>query len=560
MRGMTVKLQHYLPLLQQVWPGVVLALSCLFLYHSQLQGSWRFDDPHHLSFLQRFEHLDYFYKLDAARLQSGVHFTPFNILSYDLALKLFGQLNPYYFYLFHLSLISIAGLILFYYLRMRFADAIATTGALIFLGGFPIAGMSGQLMVGHYIFGAIFFFAQLVTYEKSRSSQRYLYLSACFYFLACLSKEIFVPAILFVLIDHRVSLRQRCIKILPYLLAFLIFLILRTVVIGELIGGYQSGIGTSLTQKIGMVMSGLTSYFLLDQYSAAMSLGFVCLIVFGLVRSWQLFGLRHTILISLSIFAAVLTPLIAVASQVGPQAPGEIRLIFFAWIVLCIITSHTLHQIGTVFGSRVSNLAAIAILSLVVVNTHHFMATNPLTEINQRFDVTAKFLAGKQTCHLIDQDGWSSWGADLRLALHRPQPLYLFAPSAVINAEAKPGDAICHIDHGQIKVVGDQLHTVPCKVNSEFGVSINSEKNHIHFAFEPGGLRNYIVEVEHSNSRYFLQLPQIFSGAFPDKTRFERFRVWGIDHNNTPTCSGWLSYLPRIQSSYTWKSSANTVN
>lgn len=560
MRGINVSYQHYLPLLRHIWPSLVLTLSCILLYHSQLQGSWHFDDPHHLNFLQGFENFDYVYSPEAARLQSGVHFTPFNILSYDLALKLFGQLDPYNFYLFHLSLISIAGLTLYYYLRMHFTEFNAVTGALIFLGGFPIAGMSSQLMVGHYIFGAIFLFAQLITYEKSCSSRRYIYLSACFYFLACLSKEIFVPAILFIVIDHRISLRQRVINFLPYLFAFIIFMTLRTAVIGELIGGYQNDQSAKLVTKIGLVIGGLTSYFLYDQYSLVMSLGLVSLIVFSILKSWQLFGWRHIVLVSLIIFAAIITPLIAVANQVGTHAPGEIRLMFFAWIILCFVTSFAIYQLETIWGRRVSIAAAISILILVVANTLNFMKYSPLTEINQRFDVAAKFVMGEQSCHLVDQDGWSSWSADLRHALRKHSSEYLFAPLAVINVQAKPGDAICRIDHGQIRVVGNQVQAVPCKANSEFGVSINSEKNHIQFAFEPSGLLSYIVEVEHNNSRYFLQIPQVFDGAFPDKTRFERFRVWGINRNNEPTCSEWLSYLPRKQSSYKWKSSAAIAN
>lgn len=165
----------------------------MLLFSQQLGAGWRFDDPHHLAFLSGYRQFEYFYDPAVARLQSGAHFTPFNIWTYDIASRIFPVGQPAGFYALHLALIGLAGGLLCRFLEPRQGLGAAWVAAVVFLAGFPVAAISGQLMVGHYLTGLCFALLCLITFRPQDA--RVSWLSVAFYFLACLSKEVYVPLI-----------------------------------------------------------------------------------------------------------------------------------------------------------------------------------------------------------------------------------------------------------------------------------------------------------------------------------------------------------------------------
>ncbi|MFA7278989.1 MAG: hypothetical protein WC100_02735 [Sterolibacterium sp.] len=520
------------------------------LYGFQLSGGWRFDDGHHLAYLETYGRaLNYFYSPEVARLQSGAHFTPFNIFTYDLAHQFFSLTNPAGFYGFHLAALGISVGLLFLALRAYTSRIAAAVGATFFLLGFPTAGISGQLMVGHYVLGFSFAALFIYFYIRSPAFKPAFVLSAVFYFLACACKEIFIPLIAIPLVDPRSSLRVKVQHTVLLGLAFLIFWAVRTAMIQQAVGGYNVNVETSLLESIRLVVQGLIDYF-----AASLSgivLGGFCIVTvcISVIAVWRRFGTLAAGMVMCGAIAIVIVPLLAVPYQVTPQTPVEIRLLSMFWWVLAFAAASSVAYVSTLTSNGVAVFASCALLTVSAWNTVTYVHHGELSSIEREFDAFSAYVVQKRSCHLVDAMGWSSAIDALYSAVWPNTSHRIVAPLAIIELTGMPGDSVCAFEHGSIVETGKIEQKRSCDMTEPLGVILSYDGAHITFSFSSSAPGTYYLEVP---DRYFLSLPSKLTGAFPDPNRFSIFRVLKILNNGDVTCSPLLHFVPNKAETFEW--------
>jgi len=522
------------------------------LYWFQLSGGWRVDDFHHLLFLSQHSTFEYIYSPEAIRLQSGAHYTPFNILTYDLAHRFFPLTQPFAFYGLHLILIGLTASSLFAALSQRLPVESAALGAGIFLLGFPIAGMSGQLMVDHYIIGFIFAGLFLYYYERSENNRTNLILSIVFYFFACTAKELFIPLIAIIAIDPRQSKQQKIRLTLAYITALAIYLALRTSMIGQFIGGYNGKLTSPLHTTLQKIFTGIYNYFTTDL--SAITLGVITLGVMAhvILLITRRYGSWAALFLMAGVVAIVITPLIPVADRVGSHAPTEIRFISMAWWLFSIISAVSISYAAKQFGKKAAIIYSIIILSSVAWHTKTYIDHSPLSSINKQFDAYSQYAINRDNCHLIDDMGWSSALADLQTAICPDQPHPMVAPLEIIKIRSKTGDAICAYQNGHITQINTIQQPAVCDSNKPLSVKINFNGSHISFEFtsDDNGDSWYYLEVP---DQYLLKIDNNFTAPWPNHNRLENFRVLKITQDGGVTCSPLLHFKPDTSPTLNWQ-------
>lgn len=219
---------------------LILAISCMALHYSAFFGGWRYDDGAHLYFSLRYEPWQYFFVPDVMREQSWAHFSPWNAFFYEIGLPYFG-LKPFGHYVHLLGVLWATSVATFYLLRLWVSPFSALMGAILFLA-MPSTGVVAQLlMTGHYAYGLLF--SVLVFYFFLRGIREnrnyYSFLAAIFYFLACWSKELYVPIIIMLFFFPEGDFQNRFRHLRPILVVACVYGIYRMVVLHG-VGGYGS--------------------------------------------------------------------------------------------------------------------------------------------------------------------------------------------------------------------------------------------------------------------------------------------------------------------------------
>src|SRR5581483_9365383 len=125
---------------------------------------------------------------------SATTFTPLLLLSYKFDLRLHG-FDTRLFYAHQVAAILLAAVLLFFLIR-RYIDLwYAAAGAGVFLTTWAAVYAARTLMIRHYVEGLVFALAALLAWRRSKP------LSAFFYLLAMLSKEVYAPIPLFFICD-----------------------------------------------------------------------------------------------------------------------------------------------------------------------------------------------------------------------------------------------------------------------------------------------------------------------------------------------------------------------
>jgi len=532
--------------------AMLWVMATFVLYWFQLSGGWRVDDFHHLLFLSQHTKFEYIYSHEAIRLQSGAHYTPFNILTYDVTYRFFPLTQPFAFYGLHLILIGLAASTLFAALSQRLSVESAALGSSLFLLGFPIAGMSGQLMVDHYVIGFIFAGLFLYYYERSENNRTNLILSVAFYFLACTAKELFIPLIALIAIDPRKTIQNKIRVILAYAISLTVYLAIRTSMIGQFIGGYNGKLTSPIQVTIENIYTGIFNYFTTDL--SAIVLG---IIITGVIAHATILTLRHhgawnTVILITGITAIVTIPLTPVADRVGPQAPTEIRFISMAWWLFAIISAVSISYATKQLGKRAGIIYGLILMSSVGWHTKTYIEHSPLSSMNKQFDAYSQYVINRDKCHLIDDMGWSSALADLHSAIWPNQPHPMVAPLEIIKARSKAGDAICAYKNGQITQIDTIKQITACDFNKPLGVKIDFNGTHISFEFKSDekGDPWYYLEVP---EQYLLKIDNNFTAPWPNHNRLENFRVLKITQDGGVTCSPLLHFKPDTSPTLNWQ-------
>lgn len=167
-------------------------------------------------------------------------FMPLFFVSYAADLVLFGW-SPRGFYAHHLVAFSAAAAAVYAALRSWLPPRFAWAGAGLFVLGIPSASWIVELPCRHYIEGLIWaalsawFFTRAL---RARSPALPAGLSALFYFLSMLEKEVYVPLLFLLLVLPESAFETRFRRLRPHLVALYLYLAWRWVMLGTLAGGY----------------------------------------------------------------------------------------------------------------------------------------------------------------------------------------------------------------------------------------------------------------------------------------------------------------------------------
>ena len=457
------------------------------------------------------------------------------------------------FYVFHISLIGLAAAALYSYLSLVAGRAGAIFGAVIFLCGFPIAGMSGQLMVGHYIVGFAFSGLCLYFYERT-ARDGFSPLAVLFYFLACLSKEIFLPLILFPALDPRFGLRQRIYRTIPWFAAAALFWLLRTFVVANVVGGFNDSLPVNPLTALNDMLGGLHAYATMNAGTAVMCLLITVCCGLTIASLWQRFGALPTMMIVSGAIAGTLLPLMPVALQVSPLVPVEIRLLSGIWFVLSMAAAMALGNVGGWTGARqLRPFLAGTVAVATAWSSINYARTAPLFLFGREFDTVTRYLVEHNGCYLVDKYGWSSWLYDLNRAVQPQSAPPLMAPREILNVVGEPGHPICEFDSAGIHAAGKVEANSGCVADERLALDFVYNGSHLAMNFGPDNESTYYVEVP---GAYFLNLPANFIMPYPDRQRLKDFRLLKIHADGTVACSPLLHFDPASQPHLRWRASS----
>lgn len=228
--------------------GLVVALTT----GKHLGGSWRFDDPLILQYVQTLPNLHTaFINANAWRELGAPFFTPLLTLVFQLAYQLFG-LNTVGHYALHLlALTGAAGLT--YTLVARHASPLGGLfAAILFILGAPTQVVAAQLMTTHYLWGLTLALLALFMWQRYVATRWWAWaaISAALYLLAMLGKEIYAPLPLVLLALAWPKGWKTSLGLVFHTVAAAIYVPWRASMIGNTVGGYGSadaGLGTLLS-------------------------------------------------------------------------------------------------------------------------------------------------------------------------------------------------------------------------------------------------------------------------------------------------------------------------
>lgn len=316
--------------------AATLAVLTFFLHGSALQGFWRFDDPVVLLYvLKNPDVTGYFLSPEQWQASGAPFFTPWLIFDYWLDLKLFG-FRPAMFFAHHLLVIWLATLLTFILLYRRAGTFWSGMAAALFLAGAPAAIISQQIMARHYAMGLVFAILSVLFWIRARENGKHtnLALSAGFYLLAMLNKEIFAPLPLVLLFLRGAPLKSRLVAMFPLALSAVIFVLWRSAMLGEVVGGY-AGLDAARDLPTSLMILPQTFF---GSGIPALAAGAALLPVTG----WALYASRHHAPLILATLVALLLPFLAIRASLHPV---DLRFAFLPWWGCCVLLALGLARI-----------------------------------------------------------------------------------------------------------------------------------------------------------------------------------------------------------------------
>ncbi len=370
-----------------------LAALTLILHGSALQGFWRFDDPVVLLYvLETPDVAGYFLSPEQWRASGVPFFTPWLIFDYWLDLQLFG-FRPAMFYAHHLLVIWLAALLTFILLYRHVSAFWSGMAATLFLLGAPVAIISQQIMTRHYATGLVFAILSILFWLRTREGSMRIApaLSAGFYLLAMLNKEIFAPLPLLLFFLQSGPLKSRIVAMYPLALCAAIFVLWRSAMLGKVVGGYA---GLDAARDLH------TSFMILPQTFFgsgiwALAAGAVLLPVAG----WALYASRHRAPMILAALVTLLLPFLAIRASLHPV---DLRFAFLPWWGGCVLMTLGFARIWyspryrDAFKAFSSKANLFVILVVLVVVTASFgkrqESTEAIAAITDAYDVQGRFM------------------------------------------------------------------------------------------------------------------------------------------------------------------------
>lgn len=332
---------HERPPHVQWWPMLVIVVLSAAVLASHIAGSWRFDDPLIVQYVQTLpDFYTPFINAAAWRELGAPFFTPLLTLIFQLAYQLFG-LNTVGHYLLHLTGVTAVACLTCALVARHSTTVGGLCAAALFLLGAPTSVVAAQLMATHYVWGLVLALASIFVWQRFVVSRqwRWAALSAVLYLLAMLGKEIFapLPLVLFVLALGAAPRHWwALVGLAGHTLAAVGYVAWRAGMIGTAVGGY-GGVEGGLHMVAASVPLLAQSVWGTGWMAW---LGACCALLLALRTLWRHGGMAVALLACAT--AGVLLPFGFVSATVDTV---HLRLSFLPWWALCVC-------IGFAFGGK----------------------------------------------------------------------------------------------------------------------------------------------------------------------------------------------------------------
>jgi hypothetical protein len=331
----------------------VLTIGAILLYRKIDRLWWTYDDAYLLQIAVAHPATDHF----GVMWQSMPNrlFTPLLTATYDAELSVF-RLDAKSFYRVSLALLGLLSVVIFATARLWLQIAEAASAAVLLIAGAPMCALATQLMVVHYIESMIFGAASIALFVIAlrRRSVALSSLSATFYMLAMLAKEIAVPLVAVLLLLPEATLRQRARFAAPHIMTLGFYFLWRRVALGEWIGGYGWTIRASDVPQ-------LTVSFpiaLLRHIGGTTAIGVALLVLIGFGILLRIRSTRDAFVVGTLLILSI-APILPMAKKL------EARFVVVLWLCFVVIA---VAGFATISNARIRNalLIAVPIIAIVV--------------------------------------------------------------------------------------------------------------------------------------------------------------------------------------------------
>jgi hypothetical protein len=310
---------------KRIVPAVVLVGVTIALYRDVIRLWWTYDDPFNLRLVLSHLWTDPYTATDVWPQKL---FTPLLFTSHELLVHFAGT-DPDHWYRVQLALIALAGLAVFFALRMFVAMPPALCGAVLFVAGPTLCAFATQLMVMHYLVAVVFGALSVALYVLAfrRESLSCEILSAFFYFVAMLAKEIAIPLplLLYFLSDKPARVRLR--HLLFHMLAAVGFFLWRRAIIGTFLGGYGWVVTPADLPSLFLTLP----WKMISRFAGSgLAIGLIALGILAIGAASAL-RTRRAVALAMAGLTAAIAPILPVAKELQP------RFVIAAWLWICVV-------------------------------------------------------------------------------------------------------------------------------------------------------------------------------------------------------------------------------
>ncbi len=347
--------------------AALLAVFGGLVYHRAL-GLWlTYDDFFHLHYLYTSTPAEYLLDPEVWQRLPFKMITPLLFLSFDLDLALFG-LDAHAFLVHQLVSFGLCAAAFYLVLRLWLPRAWSAFAAVLFVLGPVTVSIAPLLMVRHYVettllcLIAVGLHVLAVRGRGMMMAMMMAIVSAVFYLLAMLAKEIAVPLVFLLLLLPEGTLRRRLSLAVPHAAAFVLYLAYRLYMLGTMTGGYGWLVDPIDLPRLALFLPVKIGAELLGRPSAA-SWAMLIALLAGLVI--VLFkGRAAALLVGTSILLALL-PILPVSTEMVP------RYALPAWMVLVVAFPFAMRDLGKRGGAvRLAGLGLAVIAASGVLLAH----------------------------------------------------------------------------------------------------------------------------------------------------------------------------------------------
>lgn len=344
-----------------------LALAVLLLYGFLACNWWYADDPEIIVYALKHSPSDYLLNPDIWQSFSPFNFVPWVIASLQID-AVFSDFSPFGYYLHQFIALVIVALILFKVFNLFMKKALfAFSGVLIFLLTPSTLSVVSWLSTRHYLEGLGFSLLSICFFIKGLRNGKFVLacVSALWYALGALSKEVYVPLPFLLLLLPGKTLRDRFKYSLPLFSVSVLYVLYRFWMLGDNpAGGYSSVWPWTFSSAL------LNSPDIFRLYAGSWWVSFIVLItiLWGLQYSngWKSKGtefLRYIL-----IFVLFYLPILPVSSILSG---GE--SLRYLLLISTVMTSFYVFSLDSIWnkGGRAHKILAAASLIIIVTGFYY---------------------------------------------------------------------------------------------------------------------------------------------------------------------------------------------